>query len=181
MNNTFLYNEHICLRAVEPEDADVMYLVENDVELWEVGSVNVPYSRYALKQYIANSKNDLFADCQLRLMITRRGEEGAAVGIIDLFDFEPLHGRAAMGIVVLNGYRKKGYARQAIELLNGYCFSHLHLKQLYAHVPCDNVASIKLFTSCGFTQSGVMREWIKCKAGYKDVCLLQKINGTSAL
>ena len=33
------------LRAMEPEDLDVLYEIENDAEMWHVGAVNVPYSR----------------------------------------------------------------------------------------------------------------------------------------
>ena len=33
------------LRAIEPEDLDLLYRIENDVKLWNVGTTNVPYSR----------------------------------------------------------------------------------------------------------------------------------------
>ena len=35
----------IRLRAIEPEDLDLLYLIENDTRLWNVGTTNVPYSR----------------------------------------------------------------------------------------------------------------------------------------
>ena len=34
------------LRAIEPEDLDLLYQIENNTELWQVGATNVPYSRY---------------------------------------------------------------------------------------------------------------------------------------
>ena len=40
------------LRAIEPEDLDLLYRIENDVKLWNVGITNVPYSRYALHDYV---------------------------------------------------------------------------------------------------------------------------------
>ena len=36
------------LRAMEPEDLDFLYAMENDKEVWDVGCTNVPYSRYVL-------------------------------------------------------------------------------------------------------------------------------------
>ena len=36
------------LRAMEPEDLDLLYEIENDIETWHVGAGNVPYSRYLL-------------------------------------------------------------------------------------------------------------------------------------
>lgn len=43
------------LRAIEPEDLELLYLIENDIQLWNVGASNVPYSRYVLHDYIANT------------------------------------------------------------------------------------------------------------------------------
>ena len=66
-------NEHdntVSLRAMEPEDLDVLYRIENDTKLWNVGCTNVPYSRFTLHNYIADCKNDIYADRQLRLIIT---------------------------------------------------------------------------------------------------------------
>ena len=37
--------DEIILRALEPEDLDVLYSIENDIELWSVGYTTVPYSR----------------------------------------------------------------------------------------------------------------------------------------
>lgn len=34
---------------MEPEDLDVLYEIENDAEMWHIGAVNVPYSRYLLQ------------------------------------------------------------------------------------------------------------------------------------
>ena len=36
-------NEKIRLRAMEPEDLDVLYQIENNQKLWDVGTTNVPY------------------------------------------------------------------------------------------------------------------------------------------
>ena len=44
----------VSLRAIEPEDLDLLYRIENDRNLWNVGTTNVPYSRYTLHDYIAN-------------------------------------------------------------------------------------------------------------------------------
>ena len=40
--------DKIVLRAMEPEDLEELYAIENDRSIWDVGSTNVPYSRYAL-------------------------------------------------------------------------------------------------------------------------------------
>ena len=93
------------LRAIEPEDLDLLYQIENDQSLWQVGTTNVPYSRYTLHDYIANSSDDIYADRQVRLMV--ENDEGETVGIVDLVQFSPQHQRAEVGIVILNAHRRK--------------------------------------------------------------------------
>lgn len=175
MKQSYLNNDQIYLRAPEPEDLDVMYEMENDPESWDVSSFTVPYSRYVLKQYIEDSQCDVFADKQLRLMIIKR-DNNQVVGTIDLTDFVPMHGRAGVGIAVKSEFRRQGFARQALELLIRYSFDFLHFRQLYAYVSVENEASQKLFSSCGFTQIGVLKDWLRVKDGYEDVYFMQLIN-----
>lgn len=174
MKESYLSNDSLLLRAAEPEDLEIMYQMENNPDLWNVSSITVPYSRYTLKEYLATSQNDVFADKQLRLMLVRK-EDNKVMGAVDLTDFVPLHSRAAIGIVVLKEFQGKGYARQAIELLMRYVFDFLHLKQLYAYIPVKNDASHQLFINCGFTQSGLLKDWVRTKDGYEDVLLMQRI------
>jgi len=174
MPKSYLYNDRIFLRAMEPEDLDLFYQMENDPAFWEISSFTVPYSRYVLTQYMENSANDMYADKQLRLMITRQSDL-AVLGTIDLTDFIPHHSRAAVGIAILTEHRGNGYAKDALSLLSEYAFGFLHLKQLYAHVPIDNKASLNLFATCGFLESGIMKEWIQTGEGYKDVVMMQLI------
>ena len=47
------------LRALEPEDLELLYSIENDDSIWKIGASNVPYSKYVLRDYIANSHNDI--------------------------------------------------------------------------------------------------------------------------
>ena len=44
--------EGIKLRALEPEDIDVLYSIENNKDLWKYSNRNEPYSKYTLKKYI---------------------------------------------------------------------------------------------------------------------------------
>lgn len=163
------------LRAVEPEDLHVIYEMENDPAMWDVSSFTVPYSRYVLKQYIEGSQCDVFADKQLRLMIVRR-EDDCILGTIDITDFVPLHSRGAVGIAVHQEYRSEGYASESLKLLCEYAFDFLTIRQLYAHVAVGNEHSIRLFTSCGFSQCGLLKEWLLTPNGYVDALLMQFLN-----
>lgn len=174
MPTSYLTNDRIYLRAVEPEDLEIFYRMENDPAFWEISSFTVPYSRYVLTQYIENSANDMFADKQLRLMIVRKTDH-ITLGTIDLTDFIPLHSRAAVGIALLEEYRGNGYAKDALSLLCDYVFGFLRIKQLYAHIPVNNEASRKLFANSGFQECGIMKDWVLIGDSYKDVVMMQLI------
>lgn len=159
------------LRAMEPEDLDILYGIENDTRLWNVSVTSVPYSRYMLYDYIANSKNDIYTDRQVRMMIENK--MGEVVGIVDLINFDPKHLRAEVGIVIGQQYRNIGYAHAAISKIKDYALGVLHLHQLYAYADKDNVASLKLFERCGFNASNKLKDWLFDGKTYHDALLLQ--------
>lgn len=156
---------------MEPEDLDFLYGIENDRELWDIGETNVPYSRYLLKDYIANTVCDIYTDKQLRLIIENCDSE--AVGIIDLINFEPRHSRAEVGIVIKKEFRGKGYAKEAVQILINYARDILHLHQIYACSDVRNTVCISLFDSLGFIHSAVLRDWLSGSCRYGDAVLMQ--------
>ena len=161
--------KHIRLRAIEPEDLDLLYHIENDVELWNVGTSNVPYSRYLLHDYVANAKNDIYTDRQVRMMV--ENEEGKVVGVVDLVSFDPANRRAEVGIIIMNDYRRQGYATAVIDAIKDYALRILHLHQLYAYVDCDNKASMGLFEKAGFCESAKIQDWLFDGVKYHDSVL----------
>lgn len=62
-------SDNIILRAIEPDDIDLLYNVENDRTLWQLGNTNEPYSKELLRNYILSTTGDIYADKQLRLII----------------------------------------------------------------------------------------------------------------
>lgn len=170
-----LENEVIRLRALEPEDLELLYHWENNPEWWSMGSTLSPYSHYALKKYIAESHRDIFDLKQLRLMVELRST-GAAVGLVDLYDFDPHYRRAGVGILIDPLYQRNGLAKEALNLMADYAFSFLRMHQLYAHIPVMNDPSKALFTHCGFTVTGILTDWVLTDKAYSDVLVMQRIN-----
>ncbi|MHC1708097.1 MAG: GNAT family N-acetyltransferase [Bacteroidales bacterium] len=165
----------VYLRALEPQDIDLLYHWENDTSLWVVSNTLTPFSRFILEQYVINSQQDIYTAKQLRMMIVRN-EDDLAVGTIDLFDFDPFHKRAGLGIMVLEEHRRKGYALETLELMKSYCFDTLMLHQLYGNIAEDNKSSIDLFTAAGYSVCGTKRQWLADKNGWKDEHIFQLIN-----
>ena len=161
----------ITLRAMEPEDLDALYRIENDRQLWNIGSTNVPYSRYALHNYIADAKNDIYIDGQIRMMIENEG--GIVVGVIDLVNFDAKHQRAELGIIIMEQYRRQGYAKAAILKLIQYARNVLHLNQIYAVVAVDNTNSRHCLTSLGFSSGARLQRWLCSEGSYQDALVMQ--------
>lgn len=161
----------IRLRALEPEDLDFLYDIENDPELWDISNYTTPYSRYALNIYIANNTCDIYRDGQTRFII--ENSDGIAVGMIDLTQFEPHHSRAELGIVIAKKHRQQHYALAAIQGIISYTRDVLHLHQLYSIISKDNYHSIALHEQVGFVKSCLLKEWLQTRNGFSDAYIMQ--------
>lgn len=169
-----LTGNKILLRALEPNDLDFLYDIENNETYWEASGTQTPYSRYLLKQYLENSHLDIYEAKQIRFVIENNLQE--TVGMIDLFDFNPQHLRAGVGVLIDEKHQYKGYASAAIKILNNYAFTSLNLRQLYANITTDNKKSIHLFEKLGYQKIGIRKNWIYSNNVFKDVAFYQLLN-----
>lgn len=168
MENT---ESFVRLRALEPEDLDFLYGIENDERIWDVGVTNVPYSKNLLLDYITTQSGDIFVDKQVRLMV--ENEASKTIGIVDLINFSPAHRRVELGIVIENTYRGRGYASAAIAKVIDYCRKILHLHQIYAIVPENNEKCMKLLESAGFQEGSVLGDWLFDGESYRSAYFFQ--------
>ena len=169
-------SKEIKLRALEPEDLELLYIWENNDSYWMLSNTVTPFSKYTLKRYLENSHKNIYETGQLRLMIDHI-QDKITIGTIDIFDFDPFHKRAGLGILIANeAYRRKGYASMALSSIISYCFKTLQLHQLFCNILATNCESIDLFKKHGFIQTGVKKEWVKTSDGYLDESIYQLIN-----
>jgi diamine N-acetyltransferase len=168
-----LKGEHIKLRALEPEDLDLLEVWENNTENWRYSQQQVPFSKHILRAYLANAQQDIYEAKQLRLVIENEVE---AIGLMDLYDFDFNNRRAGIGILIAaQENRKRGYAKEALQLMLQYAQKAFDLKQLYASVGANNKASLKLFYSLGFKEAGIRAQWLREGNEWEDEHLLQLI------
>ena len=171
-----LKGKNIYIRALEPNDLEFIYTMENDENVWEVSNTQTPYSRFLIRQYLENANQDIYEAKQLRLAICQ-DEDFPALGLIDLFEFDPKNNRAGIGIVIQGvNNRKLKIGSEALELLINYSFKHLNLHQLYANIGEENKASKALFTKFGFKCVGIKKDWNLVHGVYKDEGMYQLIN-----
>jgi diamine N-acetyltransferase len=165
----------IRLRAMEPLDVELLYTWENDTAIWKLSNTQTPFSKFVLEQYVATAHQGIYASKQLRLIICLK--DNLPIGCIDLFDFDPHHKRAGIGILIAdNAQKQKGYASDALDLLIRYSFDILHLHQLYCNISNDNEPSMHLFRKAGFEVTGNKKEWLKNGEAWMDEYFLQLFN-----
>jgi len=173
-----LQNDSIRLRALEPEDLPILYKWENDTELWIHGNTLTPYSKLALREYISSTQQqDIYQARQLRLMIELK-QTNEIIGTVDLYDFDFHNSRTGIGILIDEPYRKSNYAFHTLQIIEQYVFGFLRIKQIYAYIAEDNHNSIRLFEKAGYTQCGLLKDWICCHSVFKNVYVYQLINPT---
>lgn len=170
-----LQGKNIYLRALEPEDLEFVYAIENDETIWEVSNTITPYSKFLIRQYLENAHQDIYEAKQLRLAICKK-DAAEAIGLIDLFDFDAKNKRAGVGIIIQNEVdRNNGFGKEALGLVIAYSFHQLQLHQLYANIGTDNKASLSLFTTFGFVEIGVKKDWNFSNNSFHDEAVFQLI------
>jgi diamine N-acetyltransferase len=166
----------IYLRALEPEDLEFLYAVENNEDIWEVSNTQTPYSKFLIKQYLENAHQEIYEAKQLRLAICKK-DTFKAIGLIDLFDYDPRNRRAGVGIIIQESKNRNiGIGEESLSILINYSFKKLNLHQLYANIGNNNVPSLKLFTKLGFEKIGNKKDWNFIEGKYYDETLYQLIH-----
>ena len=169
-----IQSKNIKLRAVEPSDIDLIFEWENNAEIWHLSNTLSPFSRFDLEQYVLNASKDIFSAKQLRLMIELTNS-GQTIGSVDLFDFDPMHKRAGIGILINEQERNKGYASEAIDLITLYASETLNLHQLFCNIEETNEKSLTLFKKKGFQEIGIKKDWNLRNGKWVDEYILQFI------
>ncbi len=140
-----LKGNNIILRPLKNTDLDFLHHIENNADNWQFGGDRRIFSKSELIDYILNSKTDIELSKQFRFVIVLNN---LPVGFIDLFNYRK--SRVGLGIIITDNQRRKGYASEAINIISDYIFNTLKVAKIYANIHKDNLASIKLFTSCNF-------------------------------
>lgn len=154
----FIKSEHIYLRALESTDLESLYTSENNPSVWKVSNTITPFSKDILELYLQTAHQDIYTNKQLRLMICLN-QTNEPIGTIDLFEFDPMHFRVGVGVLIFEAFRKKGYAFEAIELVKEYAQNTLFMNQVFCNISASNIDSIILFEKCNFEIIGIKKQW----------------------
>lgn len=162
----------IRLRALEPEDADLLYLTENDPLAFDYGDMLAPFSREILEDYAENYDANPLTAGQLRLVAEDHGEP---IGLLDFYEMSFISRNSFVGIIVRESQRGKGYATKILQAGCKYAQKRLGMLSVAARIHTDHEASLKIFHNCGFETCGIMRKWHFSNGSLHDIAILQKL------
>lgn len=160
----------VSLRAVEPADAEILYIIENDSSQWIDNGMMAPVSKEYMAVYASTYEPDPVKTCQLRLVIHLTGSD-TVVGVIDIFKIDWKNLNAEIGIYIIKEYRSRGYALRSLRLIRRYIKEILGLYKVLARVSADNTDSEYLFRKAGFSLVGTLPGWIRKGNEYIDLKL----------
>jgi RimJ/RimL family protein N-acetyltransferase len=157
----------ICLRGIEPSDAETFFRWNQDGErarlmdfLWP------PTSRAQVEAWAQDQSLRKLEGGAYHWLIENK--DGVPVGSISTHDCNPRNGTFSYGIDIDPAHRRQGYASEAIRMVCRYYFEELRYQKVTIPVHADNPASIELHEALGFQREGVHRRMIHTQGGYVD-------------
>jgi len=98
-----------------------------------------------------------------------RNDTQAIVGVVSLTSiiFGVLQS-AYLGYYVFAGHERQGLMREGVQLVMRHAFKTLKLHRLEANIQPDNLASLALARSCGFSKEGFSPRYLKVRGRWKD-------------
>jgi RimJ/RimL family protein N-acetyltransferase len=158
----FLEGESVRLRPLHESDlAFVTAGVNHPAVRSRVGQ-SVPTTLARERRYV--EELDERTDAVQVLVVADRER----VGVVELDPIDREAGVAELAFWVHPDHRRRGYAREAVELVVGYAFDELRLHKVTASAFAPNEASRGLLESLGFVEEGVGREDAFLDGAYRD-------------
>ena len=144
-----LASENIFLRTLQLEDADLISKWENNPDNWEVSGTKTPFSTEEILAFVT-ADDDVVRNKQIRYLICLKSTK-TPIGTIDLFEYDEKKKAVGVGVLIADIHqRKRGFAFEALELINNYCSNELKIVTIFCNITIDNEASIRLFEKNGF-------------------------------
>lgn len=163
-----LETERLELRKLSRYDAEDMYEYSSDPEVprfltWEPHE-SLRYTREYIRFVISRYRTGEYSDWAITLK-----DSGKMIGTCGFTSVDLLNRRVEIGYVLSGGYRRLGYASEAVVRVMEYAFVELELNRIEARVMEGNAPSVKLLASFGFRHEGTGIKELYVKGNYVNV------------
>lgn len=140
----------IFIRPLQSTDFELLFLWENQPELWRVSEQQGPFEKEEIREFMENCLDPTNLSIT-RWIICLSAEP---IGAVDFFDYDEQSNQCGLGIfITYPENRNKGYASKALQL----ALEHLALLQcslVRVIIYDSNTISKALFIGAGFEEGG---------------------------
>ncbi|WP_410513363.1 GNAT family protein [Paenibacillus sp. BR2-3] len=158
------------LRAIATEDAEALYTCWSHplVSVW-LGAPPLS-SVVETRELISRLSHMALQEESLRWSIVLPGGEVIGSCGYNTWQLQGAY-RGELGCELLPAFWGRGYMREALKLLLDYGFGIMGLNRIEVLCHPDNSRAERLFTSLGFRQEGILRQYRHTASGFQDVIL----------
>ena len=153
-------NLRVYLKSLEYGDAEEMAKNANNDEvafyIGRPGEFPHPYTKEDASLFIADAARAYAEKSAFHFGIFLN--DGTLVGVCGIHTIYYNDLRGEIGYWLGRSYWGKGYAKEALSLLLGFCFNRLRLNKVYVVVLAFNERSIRLLLSSNFSKDGALRQ-----------------------
>jgi ribosomal-protein-alanine N-acetyltransferase len=164
-----LETERLMLVDYEFENIDDFFKLKSCDEVWK-HSTFIPLkekeqAKTLLENLISNRINGKYDYMALYKKNTKE-----FIGEAGIIGCNPNANRCMVGYNLLPEYWNQGYATEITKYIVKHAFESLGFERIEALALQNNKASCKVLENSGFLLEGVLRNFNRCEAGYRNVC-----------
>ena len=153
-------NLKVYLKSLEAGDAGDMAKNANNAEIAHYigrpGEFPHPYTKENASLFIEDAARTYREKSAFHFGMHLN--EGTLIGACGVHKIDYNNMRGEIGYWLGRPYWGKGYTKEALALLLGFCFKNLRLNRVSATVLAFNERSINLLRSLNFTEEGALRQ-----------------------
>ena len=97
------------------------------------------------------------------------------VGTTQAIWWDKISSVVEVGIMILPQHRKRGYATEALTLLESRLSAHFRVRKFIARIRKDNFASIKVFENISYKKVGTLKKHYYHQNMFHDIILFEKL------
>ncbi|MDO8282166.1 MAG: GNAT family N-acetyltransferase [Thermodesulfovibrionia bacterium] len=172
-----LEDEKIFLRVLTIEDITEDYingLNDDEVNRYLVNVRINAQTRESVEGFIRTNTNE---PSSVFLGIFIKDEVDSFIGTLRISGIDLFHYLASVGICIFDKRSwKKGYAVRSLGMVKEYLFNSLGLHYIEAGVYSENISSLKLFKSAGFTESHRLKDKFRHINSFEEVIIFKALN-----
>ncbi|HET6711269.1 GNAT family protein [Amycolatopsis sp.] len=171
-----LEGELVRLRAIEPEEADLIYDWAHDPEVGRWMVTDHPRSRAQIRKRWEERPLNKY---ELVVLGIETKADGKLIGVVDLRDAVPEIGNAELDIYIGDAeHRNGGYGTDALRVMCRYGFDTMRLHMITLWVVAENERARHVYRKVGFSEDGRHREAFVGEGGRRhDMILMSLLKG----